>query len=375
MATKKSRFLLIAIVLLAVLAIGFGVQRRASRKVIEAIPDKQANVVELNRTDLVSSEQGVIQTSVPVSGDLRALHKTALLAEVEGRVEAVDVRVGERVSAGQTLARLNLHDFDSRLQEAKANAAAARAEFDLAQRNLRRNQELIAKKFISANSLDSSQASFASSQETLKARQAQLALAAQAKNKALIRSSMNGIIGERAIEPGQFVNVGARLFSVVDLRELEFVAQVTTQDIAQIEVGQHVVLSVQGQDAHLDGNVARIAPTTDANSGMIPVFIRVTNPSEHFKEGMVAHGFIQHQAGDAGLVLPLAGIRYDNQQAYVMVLRNQHLQRQNVVLGAQDKMRGFVAIQQGLQVGEQVLRADLNPPPANATIKIFAPAT
>lgn len=312
---------------------------------------------ELAKVDLVPVIAGPLQRTVAVSGLLQPLRQTILTAELEGRIDDVQVRAGDAVTKGQVLARMNIDDLASRVAESRANLAAARAQLDLAERTQKRNEELMAKNFISANSLDSSRSSLDAAREGLRAREAQLALTEQALPKAIVRAPLKGVVAERSVEVGQHVGVNARLFSVVDLTELEFAAKVPVSDIGAITVGQTVSLTVEGKPKLVSGKIERISPVADDASRMIPLYIRVANPDESLKGGMVVRGNIVTAGRTNTLSISDQALRDDNGKPWVICIRGTHLERRNVELGIRDEVSGRVEILKGLAAGEQVILA------------------
>ncbi|NTV09912.1 MAG: efflux RND transporter periplasmic adaptor subunit, partial [Zoogloea sp.] len=259
-----------------------------------AVPAQKAavQVLEVSSADLATAEEGELSRSVSLTGLLQPLRQAVLTAEVEGRVDAVDVRAGESVSAGRVMARLDTRDLAAHLAEQQANTAGARAQLELAERTQRRNEELMARKFLSANSLDSSRSSLDAARETLKARQAQLDLARQALDKATVRAPIAGVVAERRLEPGQHVGLNAPMFSIVDLSRLEFVAKVPVSAVGAIRVGQLVNLSAEGFTEPVSGRIERISPVVDDATRMIPLYLQVTNPGQRLKAGMVVKGSV-----------------------------------------------------------------------------------
>lgn len=314
-------------------------------------------VLEVASVDLITVNEGPLARSVAVAGLLVPLRQTLLTAEVEGRIAEINVRTGDKVAQGQVLARMDPQDIISRIAESRANVAAARAQLDLAERTQQRNEELQAKNFISANSLDNSRGALASARENFRAREAQLTLTVQALPKATIRAPLKGVVSERSIEVGQHVGANARLFAVVDLTELEFAAKLPMSEIGAIQIGQAVTLTVEGVSEPVAGRIERISPVAEDASRMIPVFIRVANRSEALKGGMVARGEIVVAGREKALSISDQALRDDNGKPWALVRVGDRLERRMLELGIRDERSGQVEVRAGLRAGEQVLLA------------------
>lgn len=316
-----------------------------------------ASAFELDAADLAQARGEPIAATLALSGLLQPLAESVLTAEVEGRIDRVLVRPGETVKAGQVLARMNTRDLAARLAEQQANLAASRAQLELAEKTQRRNEELKSRNFISANSLDSSRSTLDANREALRAHEAQRALARQSLDKAVIRAPQAGIVAERAVQPGQHVGLNARLFSIVDLAELEFAASVPVSQVGAVRVGQNVTVVAEGTVEEAPGRVERIAPTADAATRMIPVYIRVANRDGRLKGGMAARGRLRLGEVQNAVTLPREALRGSDEKPAVLAIVQGRAELREVQVGLIDENSGRVEIKAGIQAGETVVLA------------------
>ena len=347
---RRSLFVIVALALAAVAAF-------ALRPPAPPAAKPAGGVMELDAADVAAARSEPIAVTIALSGLLQPLSESVLTAEVDGRIESVLVRPGESVKAGQVLARMDTHDLATRLAEQRANLAASRAQLDLAEKTQRRNEELQARHFISANSLDTSHSSLDASREALRAREAQLTLAQQSLDKAVIRAPQSGIVSERAVQPGQHVGLNARLFSIVDLAELEFAAAVPVSQVNAVRIGQNVSVAAEGADGVAQGRVERIAPSADNGTRMIPVYIRVANRDGRLKGGMAARGQLRIGEVANAVTLPREALRGSGDARTVVVIAQGHAEMRAVQTGVADEASGRVEIKSGVAVGETVILA------------------
>lgn len=366
-ARSKLSWWVLGVIVLAVAGL---LVLRAQRKP-DAVPAR-APVLEVAPVDVVTVQAAALTRGVQLSGLLQPLRQALLTADVEGRVDEVRVRAGERVAAGQVIARMDVRDLASRVAQQKANLAVSRAQLDLADKTFSRNQELLARNFISATTLDNSRSTLDAARETLKANEAQLALAVQALDKATIRAPIAGVVAERSIEVGQHVGLNTRMFSIVDLSTLEFAANVPVNVVGAVRVGQDVSLHVEGIAETVTGKVERISPVADQGSRMIPVFIDVPNPDARLKGGMVAQGRVTVVDTGPSLVLSDQALRHAGTQDYVLRVAEGRVERCPVVIGARDEEGGRVEVKSGLAAGDRVLLARVDVAPG-AAVKLVAP--
>ena len=314
--------------------------------------------LELDAADLAVARGESVAATLTLAGLLQPLAESVLTAEVEGRIDAVLARPGETVKAGQVLARMDTGDLEARLAEQRANLAASRVQLDLAEKAQRRNEGLRERNFISASGLDASRGTLDANREALRAREAQLALARQALSKAVIRSPQAGIVAERAVQPGQHVASNTRLFSIVDLAEVEFAASVPVGQVGAVRVGQNVSLVAEGaDDAPISGRVERIAPTADAATRMIPIYIRVANADGRLRGGMAARGYLRLGEVADAVTLPREALRGGAETPTVLVIAQGRAEMRAVQVGLVDEVGGRMEIKSGVKAGETAILA------------------
>lgn len=354
--------------MLAVLALGLlgtGLALRAQQPAPSAAVAPLSEMpLELAAVDVASVGEHGMAASLFLTGSLQTIRQSVLTAEVEARVDQVLVRAGERVAPGQLLGRMDARDLEIRLAEQRANLAASQAQLELAEKIQKRNEELLARNFVSATSVDNSRSTLDANREAVKAREAQLGLARQALDKAAIRSPIAGIVAERSVEPGQHVGLNTRLFSVVDLKELEFAANVPVGEVGAIRVGQAVSLTAEGFAEPFSGRVERIAPTAEAASRMIPVYVRVANPDERLKGGMVVQGRVRVAESAKALAVADQAVRRDGGKPYTLLLAGSpealRIERRELQLGLADESAGLVEVKAGLAAGDRVVLAGVS---------------
>ena len=362
MASRRLKWLMIIVAVVALFAaLGYWRKQASAGAATAPAAASEAKVMEVAAADLVVAQRESIAATLSLSGVLQPLNETVLTAEVEGRVDAVMVRPGMTVQAGQVLARMATQDLAARVAEAEANLAASRSQWQLADKTQRRNEDLRQRNFISGAGLDSGQSALEASQETLRAREAQLALVRQALQKAVIRAPMAGTVAERLVQPGQQVAPNQRLFSIVDLSELEFAANVPVTEIVNVRIGQTVKVSMAGTTdpagVELSGRVERIAPVADTGTRMIPVYIRVANPDGRLKGGLPAHGWLRWSEAADTVTLPREAVRSSQNASAVLVIQNGKAEMRRIDLGLSDASAGKVQVRTGLSGGESVILA------------------
>ena len=315
----KTRHVVIAVILLALLA---GIwralsARRAQQQSASAIATTQTSI-EIAQSDvLVVQERNLTQT-LGMSGTVKALNYAVIKAKVAGELKEVTVREGDHVSAGQVLARIDPIEYQQRWNQLKEQAAAAKYQLEIAQRQWESNKALVDQGFISKVALDNSQASLQGAIASHRAAMAGADVARKALDDSVLVAPFAGVIAVRSAQPGERVGVDARVMELVDLSQLEIETPLTPSDSVDVRVGQTARIQIEDRPQMVSAKVKRISPSAQAGSRSVMVYLSLESP-EGLRHGLFAKGQIQLKTVKA-LSLPLSAIRTDRAKPYVQVV-------------------------------------------------------
>lgn len=288
---------------------------------------------------------------VTVSGPVSAYEEMQLGVELGGqRVTALNVDVGQQVKKGQVLLELDHRTLDSSLAQAEASTQEADAALVLARAQHARGSKLAAEQLISAADLDQLRATLAQAQAQLTTARAFRDAARLQRDFALLRAPADGVISKRLVQPGQVVSAGGELLRLIRDGRLEWRAELPENQLAQVAVGNDIVLSYNGQE--IAGRVRAVTPGIDAQTRTGTVYADLPAPGP-LKPGTFVEGRILTGDGQA-LMVPSAAVVQRDGHSYVFVTRDkQSVQRRRVRTG--QAAQGRVEIVEGLATGEQVV--------------------
>lgn len=190
-----------------------------------------------------------------------ALNESRIAAEIAARVEAIPVEVGQTVARGAVVARLDCRDQELSRERAKAALAAARSRLELAEQQLRRARELVAKGFVSKEALEARD----SEVEVLRADAAQarvqLATTERAVGKCVLRAPFPAIVRQRLGQVGELAAPGTPLVALADASRIEVAAQLQPRDAGSLRAAPEIRFVGDGGARLL--RLLRISPAVD----------------------------------------------------------------------------------------------------------------
>lgn len=223
------------------------------------------------RIDTVQYDK--LQTDFLVNGNFIPARQMNFAAENSGRVIKVLVDEGSRVSVGQVLAVIKADQLN-------VDVESAQAAYNNAVNDLQRYENAIKTGGVTQQQLEQAKLGVTNAEARL----------SQAKLKVgdtYVRSSINGIVNKRMIEPGAVVAPGTQLFELVDISRLKLQVAVNESQVALLKEGDKVKIRVSVYpDKEYTGKITFIAPKSD-NTLNFPMEIELaSNPNNSIRAGM-----------------------------------------------------------------------------------------
>ena len=370
-----SRWLKTALVLLAliaVVALGWrGYAARQATRQAQSAPVKDP-VIELSAIDLATAHVVELTSGLPISGALKAVNSAIVKARVPGELQGLTVREGDRVEAGQVIARVESTEYADRVRQAQQQADAAKAQVEIAQRQVDNNAALVRQGFISKTAADNSLASLNTAQANHRAAQAGIDVLRKSLADTVLRAPISGQVSQRLAQPGERVAPEARIVEIVDLSRLELEASISPADSVAVRVGQQALLRIEGVAQPVAATVARINPSAQAGSRSVLIYLTVA-AQPGLRQGLFAQGQLATETQRA-LAVPLNAVRTDKPLPYVQVVEGDRIAHRTVQTGVRGQVDGelWVAVQ-GVADGARVLRGAAGVVRERTQVKLAAP--
>jgi RND family efflux transporter MFP subunit len=412
-----------------------------------------------------------IKSTLPVTGALEAYHDVVLSAEASGRVDWVGPGEGDAAQRGQVLVKIDTRESDDQIAQAEAalTSAVARlnearkgltlqevqtstqieqaragltaaqkrleilqkgarpqelqvaqnavlqaeANFNNAQKQFRRLEQLFQQGAVPENQVDAARAQFEVASAQLASARQQLSLtregprteeidAAQSlvdqareqlrvarageaqvemrraevqtaaagvaqaqaavglvrtnREKRIVRSPIQGVVINRLVEPGESVMgmAGTPMFRIANIDSVYFKTNVSELDLTRLRRGQSVQVKVDGIPGRLfRGAVDKIVPVAKPGSRDFVVHVKIENPSHRLRPGMFARGEILLEVRRNSVVVPAEAIVSRKGSPAVFVAESGRARMRRPKLGLRDEVEAQLLF--GVEPGERVV--------------------
>jgi RND family efflux transporter MFP subunit len=271
-------FVLVALIVVALLL----VWQFSTRIIAHNALAKDAETAAIMSVQVIQPSHGPATQDLVLPGNVEAWVDAPIYARVSGYMKDWKVDIGGKVRAGQLLAEIETPETDQQLRAAEANAATAKANYDLAQTTSDRWKQLYDIQSVSKQDLDTrigntsaAKASYASAEASVQQLRATNAF------KRVI-APFDGVVTERNTDVGALINAGSssgvQLFRVADTHKLRVYVQVPQLYAAAIRPGVTAkLLFAEYPGQQFDAKLASTAEAINATSRTLLVQLQVGN--------------------------------------------------------------------------------------------------
>lgn len=292
-------------------------------------------------------------------GVVEAVRQTELAAQVPGRITDLRVKEGDRVSAGQVLARIDARAAAEQAAASRAQVEAARAQLEAAKKDFERSKQLFDKRYISQAAFDRAEAQYRAAEAQARALSAQAGAAQVGTTFYTLKAPYAGVVASVGVSLGDMAMPGQPFITLYDPRALRvavdipqsYAPRLATSAPARIELP-----ALGGARRWQQSNSVTVLPLADTGSHTIRV--RIDLPDPHTAKGLIpglsARAWLPLTGGAATrLTVPATAVihRTELNAVYVVDARGVPQLRQ-VRLGETQGER--VQVLSGLREGERV---------------------
>jgi len=274
-------------------------------EVVEAVESRPVpvSVVTLGTRDLPDV--------VSLPGRIEAFVQAELAAEKPGRIMRIDVEKGDTVKTDQLLIQIDDSLWRTGLRRAEV-------EHREAAKDLARWEALKESGAISDSELDGARTRMDMAEASLEEYRVHV-------EKCRILSPMKGIVNNRFVDVGEYINEGAPALQVVDIDTVKLIVDIPEQDVLSISQGEEIPFRVASlQNQSFTGKVAFVAVQADAHANAFKTEIHADNAGHGLRPGMIAEVSLARSAYRDAVVVPLNAVIPRKGEHVVFVAEGDH---------------------------------------------------
>lgn len=293
-------------------------------------------------------------------GEVRPRFEQRYGFRVAGKIARRLVDVGQEVKAGQVLAVLDSQDVLPAINAQAAQVAVATTDFKLQQSELKRQQELRDKGFVSGAALERQAATSEASDARVKAAQSQLASAQNGLNFQTLRADKAGVVIAVDAEAGSVVSAGQSVLRVAQLGEKEIIVNVPERAVGLLKTAKGFSANFDAIPGKLyAAKLRELSPAADAASRTYTARLSIIGADDALKLGMSANVRLDLGAAEAIVVPNTALYTRDNSTRVWLVDRATETVKA-VEIKTGESTNDGVSVVSGLKPGDLVVTAGAN---------------
>ena len=314
---------------------------------------------------LVSGESGARDRSF--SGTSKSTRESRLSFKVTGTVIEAPVQIGQRLEAGDLIARLDAATYSLQVQQAQASLVEARANERNAVANYERTKGLYANDNASRNDLDAARALAESAEAQVRSASKALEIARLNESYTQLRSDVDCSIASLDIEVNENVAAGQQVAIVSCGDEYQVDIDVPESLIASIDEYTPVQITFGAIPGTVfSGEVTEIAVASVGSAAAFPVVVKISEGHPSLRSGLAAEVIFQFDtlAATGSIVLPVAAVIRDPEGTFVYVASPTEISgqaligRRAVTLG--ELTQAGIEVLDGLAAGDRVVTAGIS---------------
>ena len=357
---SKAKFFIYAIIIVVILVAAYF-----------AIGSISTSTVEVKLTTVVKQTPGKSSAVLTASGYIVAQRKASVSSKGTGILVYLGVVEGDKVKAGQIIARLDDRDIVAQLDEAKSSLQLYEAQLKEVENNFNREKELFLRGLSSQQSLDQAESAYKSLLANIDIANARIRAAEVSLENMIIRAPFDGTVLTKNAEVGEIVapfgastTSRAAVVTIADMNSLMVETDVSESNIEKINQDQDCEIVLDANPAkRYQGYVFKIVPTADRSKATVLVKVAFKNydnsvlPEMSAKVSFLSERTKEEEDQRPVLTLPLSAVEDVGGKKVVYLINDNVAVQKEITTGR--LFGNYVEITSGLEDGDKVID-DLN---------------
>lgn len=294
-----------------------------------------------------------VAQSYSVEGLVEATRQSTVSAQIGGRIKEINFDVGDRVSKGQVILRIDEREAAQMLAGSQAQVMQAQANMQNARTSYERAKQLFAQKFISQAALDKAQADYKVALAQAAASEASAGQASLTHGYSVVVAPYSGVVAARLVELGEMVMPGKPLMTGFDASEMRVVVSVPQDKLSAIGVKPDVMVEVPSLARRIKAASTTVQPMADARTHSTQVRVQLPANEAGVYPGMFVRAhFVVGKA--TKLVVPGSAVLRRSEVVAVYVIDETGAVKLRQVRVGAPSADGSMEVLAGLNPGEKV---------------------
>ncbi len=292
--------------------------------------------------------------SLRLTGTLRGARETDLAANVAGRVLTLGVERGQTVDKNALIAQVDVRSAALQLAEAKVAVRTSKLQETINQADCARYEQLKDGGVVAELEYDQVTAKCKTAPLNSEAAEARQSIAAKNVGDGAIRAPFAGVVTERFVEVGEYVQASSRVVAIAEVSELKLEFSLPEQNFPNVKLGADVSFLVSAYPSeHFAGKVAHVSGAVRETRDVL-VEARVQNPERKLLPGMFAE--VELAIGSEPLPsVPKSATFESNGKLNVLVVKDGLLEQR--VLQAAPAVGDRIPVRRGVETGDKVVKS------------------
>lgn len=311
----------------------------------------EAKETSTHTTDLAipvnvyKAKDEALSSSLSKTGKLIPYKEADITALTAGKVVNVNFALGNMVSAGATVAKVDSRTLELNLNQAKLSKNKAEVDYN-------RFKRLLEGEATTESTFQDIKLNYENTQN-------QIALLEKQIADTRIKAPISGQVVSKNIEPGEFVSTGMTIGKIVDLSRLKVRVMVGETSVYDLKMNQAVTVTTDiYQDVVYHGKITFISGQGDAAFNYeVEITLENNKKANPLKAGTYAYVDFNQSADIKGITIPRTALVESLQNPFVYVVKNNVLEKRNITI--EKDLGSKLLIKNGLQAGEEVVTSGL----------------
>ena len=312
-----------------------------------------ANAHAAGQIEFVAVQHREVAQIYSADGLVEAVRQSTVSAQISGRVKEISFDVGDRVSKGQILLRIDEREAVQALAGSQAQVMQTQADLQNAKVAYERASRLFEQKFISQAALDRAQADYKVALAQAAASEAVAGQARLTHGYAAVAAPYSGIVAARLVEVGEMVMPGSPLMTAFEPGEMRVVVSVPQHELAKFGLNPEAMVEVSSRERWIKAASVTVLPVADARTHSTQLRVHLPADEKNIYPGMFVRAhFVMGKT--SRLVIPASAVLHRSEVVAAYVADGKGGVKLRQVRIGETIADGAVEVLSGLNPGEKV---------------------